>query len=180
MRSPLIRMRLRSLYDSKPQTFHPSRSVFGQVRSGGHRAHQGWDLSAPPGTPVWAITYGKCVHVQLTDHANPYDGGGSYGRHVVLEFVQPILKITYYAFYAHLQSVVVSAGMIVEEGACLGFTGRSGKEARKLPIDQAHLHFEIRTIPATGKGLGHHLDPAEFLPRPLPEIENLVSPRHPY
>jgi murein DD-endopeptidase MepM/ murein hydrolase activator NlpD len=142
MRPPLNRMRLRSLYGSKPQTLHPHRSLFGHVRSGGFRVHQGWDLSAPPGTPVYAIASGNCVHVQSIDCPNQFDAHASYGKHVVLEF-RDSLSTTYYAFYAHLQTTFVVTGADVREGQLLGYTGRSGRGASQLPIDQAHLHFEV-------------------------------------
>lgn len=188
MRSPLVRMRLRTLYAAPDklnpghQEFHTDHSKFGMVRDGGKRAHQGWDLSAPAGTSVYAIAYGKIKHVQTTDQPNDYDRSANYGRHVVLEFLCPKSNAifagkTLYAFYAHLGRVDVFEGVMAEEGTPVGTTGRSGKGAGHLPIDEAHLHFEIRTIPATGKGLGNHLDPALFFK--TPEAENCCkdSPR---
>jgi murein DD-endopeptidase MepM/ murein hydrolase activator NlpD len=80
-----------------------------------------------------------------------------------------------YAFYAHLQQVSVRTGDSVLAGTIIGLTGMSGN-ASTLPIDQAHLHFEVRTIPATGKGLGNHLDPALFFPLPEAENQNFASP----
>jgi murein DD-endopeptidase MepM/ murein hydrolase activator NlpD len=186
MRPPLDRMRLRALYQSKPQALHPGHSLYGFVRSGGHRPHQGWDLAAPPGTPVYAITYARCVHAQYANHSNQYDHLGFYGRHVLLEFLNQTvpggneLKIPwvnsqkFYAFYAHLQDVYVAKGQEVQPGTVIGRTGRSGNAAT-LPIDQAHLHFEIRTRPDSHAGLAAHVDPGLFFPQPLAENQSTVA-----
>jgi murein DD-endopeptidase MepM/ murein hydrolase activator NlpD len=80
----------------------------------------------------------------------------------------------YYAFYAHLQTVSVQTGDFVQEGDRIGLTGRSGLGARKLPIDQAHLHFEIRRIALTKTGLKNHVDPIHFFS--LPPGENQCFP----
>ena len=67
MRPPLNIMRIR--HD------HP-KHTFGMVRHGGRRPHQGWDLTAPVGTPVYAITDG--VIKETTANV------GYYGRQVIL------------------------------------------------------------------------------------------------
>ena len=150
---------------------------------GKHRTRDG--ICLLPGTLVYAVASARCVHVQLTDHANSYDSLGNYGRHIVLEFnegegpgYQPKIPLDTQKFYAfsHLDDVYVAEGQEVHIGDVIGRTGRSGHGAARLPIDQAHLHFEIRTIPATGRGLGQHIDPGWFLPQPAAENQNFPSP----
>src|SRR5262245_44323181 len=63
MRDPLIVMRIRR---------NERRHTFGMVRqhaNGKPKAHQGWDLSAAPGTPIYAIADGS---VAFTSHAGAY------------------------------------------------------------------------------------------------------------
>jgi murein DD-endopeptidase MepM/ murein hydrolase activator NlpD len=176
---PLLRMRLRTLYNN-PQVEQANSSLFGMVRHlhGRPRAHQGWDLSAPPGTEVFAVSPGKIVHVQRADHPNAYDHDASYGCHIILEFAADNLcwgadSSKYYAFYAHLDpEIFVFDDWQVSAGDVIAHTGRTGRIAKDLPPDQAHLHFEIRTVPATPRGLDYHLDPSLFLTIPLPEDES--------
>ncbi|HEY0746106.1 MAG TPA: M23 family metallopeptidase, partial [Steroidobacteraceae bacterium] len=183
IRPPSARMRLRPLYGDKPQSFHVGHSMYGNnVRTesrGKPRPHQGWDLSAPMGTKVYAIARGICKHAQWVDHKNAYDWGANYGLHVLLEIENgnregvniPFVKSKrIYAFYAHLSAVYVFNGQEVLAGDVIGRTGRSGAGAKKLPIDQAHLHFEIRTIPESRPGIAYHVDPTFLFP--IPQAEN--------
>jgi len=174
MRNPLDRMRLRSLYGQHNESIQTEHSTFGKVRNSGTRAHQGWDLSATPGTPVYAISNGIICHAQAADHSNHFDHKGNYGRHIVLWFDYD--QKEFYAFYAHLQSVCVKTGDLVSEGDLIGLTGQSGLGASKLPLDQAHLHFEIRTIAKTNTGLKHHLNPTHFFSLPGGEDQCLDAP----
>ena len=124
---------------------------FGMVRNKGTRAHQGWDLAAPVGTPVFAIADGTVRDTGDRDH-------GGYGLSITLEFERE--GQTLYAFYAHLSVVLCSVGP-VKEGDWIGCTGRSGN-ARKLPHAQEHLHFEIRTRLEPRTHLQDRLDPGEL------------------
>jgi murein DD-endopeptidase MepM/ murein hydrolase activator NlpD len=81
MRNPLDRMRLRSLYGNNNDVMQTHGSTYGKVRDGGARSHQGWDLAAAPGTPVYAIANGIISHAQAEDHTNMFDHKGNYGRH---------------------------------------------------------------------------------------------------
>lgn len=51
--------------------------------------------------------------------------------------------------YAHLRSVLVSPGMVIEAGDTLGTVGNTGKNASK-PGHGGHLHFEINSLDAEG------------------------------
>jgi murein DD-endopeptidase MepM/ murein hydrolase activator NlpD len=160
MRPPLrIPLKIRSAKGDKPFRGQPgirddkllgspAGGAFGMVRSGGHKAHQGWDLYAPIYTPVLAIADGKIVA------ARHYHG---YGRGIVLQFDFPGRPNGLYAFYGHLCHALVSPGQIVKEGDTLGYTGNSGNAWGTPP----HLHFEIRTI-AEPPG-SDHTDPTSAL-----------------
>jgi murein DD-endopeptidase MepM/ murein hydrolase activator NlpD len=142
MRPPLVMMRIRQ---------NSTKNIFGMVRNAGHRAHQGWDLEAKVGTPIYAVTDGIIRDVK---------NAGDYGHQLLLEFI--FKGQTYYAFYAHLSGTLRRNGEQVCEGDLLGFTGNTGN-ASNLPRTQDHLHFEVRSLRQPGKGLGGRLDPGLLL-----------------
>lgn len=128
---------------------------FGMVRNGGKRPHQGWDLWAPVGTPIFAVGSGTIEFV--------YVNAGDYGTQICLGFENPQSPGTLlYAFYAHLSQVYVKKNSWVDEGQMLGLTGKSGNAKGFKSIEDEHLHFEIRDLAAPGTGLKHRLDPAKF------------------
>ena len=132
-------------------------NIFGRVRNGGTRPHQGWDLAAPVGAPVFSIASGIVCYVKE---------GGAYGLQVCIQFSRMKTGQMYmssdtdlFAFYAHLASACVVEGQLVSEGQQVGTVGQSGNAGFTPP----HLHFEIRTRPNAGRGLRHRLDPGEVL-----------------
>ena len=145
MRPPLNHMRIRS--DSLSHTFAGVRVK----KDGSKYRHQGWDLEAPVGTPVYAIAKGKIVGVR---------DKGLYGKQLILKFSDR--DQTRYAFYGHLSTILMREGSDVQEGEMLGFTGTTGN-AQGLPRSEEHLHFEVRTSPYPGTGLTGHVDPGSAL-----------------
>ncbi|MEZ0540552.1 M23 family metallopeptidase [Fibrella arboris] len=129
----------------------PVSNTFGLVRQHGHRPHQGWDLQAGVGTSVKAVADGFLF-------AGPESK--DYGVTLILQFNAN--GQTLYAFYAHLKEVSISVPCSVAEGTVIARSGRSGN-ASSIPTKEAHLHFEIRTAPQLGKGLGGRIDPGEVL-----------------
>ena len=128
-------------------------NAFGMVRNGGARAHQGWDLMATPVTPCYAIANGKI------EFANP---AGKLGNMILLKFEYRGQML--YAAYCHLNFMLVRQGDAVIRGDKIGYTGNTGNAASMRGEDQ-HLHFEIRTTPLPGKGLGSRIDPAKLYGR---------------
>lgn len=143
MCNPLSQMQIRLCRTS---------NTFGMVRNQGKKPHQGWDLAARVGTPVYAIRSGRIVEVR--DH-------GDYGKQVTLEFTH--VGQTAYAFYAHLEKFLCKQGDPVRDGDVIATSGRSGN-AWNLPMAEEHLHFEIRLwLQRPGKGLVARIDPGEVL-----------------
>jgi peptidoglycan LD-endopeptidase LytH len=172
MRTPLNVMRLRSFYG---QGYTPGQSRYGYVRGG--RAHQGWDLAARPGTPIFAISSGQSVRVDKHLWCDAAGGNNDYGLCICLEFIGET-GVTkgrkLYAFYGHLSAIYLREGNQIHEGSVIGLTGRTGN-ANTLPVDQAHLHFEIREVPKPGKRLGLHIDPKFLFPIPSPENQSRAT-----
>lgn len=94
--------------------------------------HSGIDLLAPLGTSVQAANDGTIAFAG--DQA-------SYGNLVVIN--HPSGKQTR---YAHLQSLAVRVGQIVNQGDVIGKVGITGKPSS----NQAHLHFELRYASGIG------------------------------
>ncbi|MFI2411164.1 peptidoglycan DD-metalloendopeptidase family protein [Streptomyces sp. NPDC018947] len=113
--------------------YHQSGSMW----SSGY--HTGTDFVVPTGTSLKAVAAGTVVS------AGP---GGAYGNQVVIK-----LADGYYAQYAHLSSISVSAGQSVTAGQQIGLSGATGN------VTGPHLHFEIRTTP----NYGSDVDPIAYL-----------------
>lgn len=94
---------------------------FGAPRPGG--PHAGIDLPAPLGTPAVAAWYARVVETPT---------GGWIGRGVILEDGAGNRWL-----YAHLSSVTVAVGDIVQRGQVIGGVGSTGNSTGP------HLHFEI-------------------------------------
>ncbi|MFF9172750.1 peptidoglycan DD-metalloendopeptidase family protein [Streptomyces sp. NPDC014793] len=111
--------------------------VAGSMWSSGY--HTGVDFVVPTGTPLKAVGAGTVVSAGW---------GGAYGNQVVIK-----LNDGYYAQYAHLSQLSVSAGQTVTPGQQVGLSGATGN------VTGPHLHFEIRTTP----DYGSDVDPVGYL-----------------
>lgn len=150
-------------------------ATFGKVRQNGTRNHQGIDLAANPGTPIYAVADGT-VHPAKAPSSN-FD----YGDTLILvvniddlppsqaaEFrkANPDPKIkTIGFFYAHLDEIPDRVRP-VNCGELIGRTGSTGNaKDMKTIATGAHLHFEVRklALAPSGKGLGNRADPLPFI-----------------
>lgn len=121
----------------------PRSGLFGCVRSGGNRFHEGIDIT-PVGRdrkgeatdPIYAMLGGKVMHI------SGQPGKSSYGRYIVLEHT--VTRPAVYSLYAHLSAIApnLKVGDIVPKGTIIGTMGRSAG-GYGIPRDRAHLHFEI-------------------------------------
>jgi hypothetical protein len=103
--------------------------------TGKQTVHQGIDVAAPTGTPVFAASDGV---VKLAENES------GWGNLVILEHGDG-----YTTFYAHLDEIAVKAGSEVSKGEVIGRVGNTGQSTG------SHLHYEVRKN-------GEHLDPANF------------------
>jgi len=86
--------------------------------------HNGVDLAAPTGTPVYATADG------IVEMAQWYS---SYGNYVQIGHGGDIETR-----YAHLSSYTVSSGQEVQIGDLIGYVGSTGRSTGP------HLHYEVR------------------------------------
>lgn len=105
-------------------------SEFGKRKnpfSGEMKNHNGIDLAAAEGTPVYAIKDGA---VYAAIEKDP-----EFGNYIILS--HDLGKMT--SIYAHLSKITVDRYQYVKKGDVIGYVGQTGKATGP------HLHFEIRT-----------------------------------
>ena len=96
--------------------------TWGAPRSGGRR-HEGVDMLAPIGTPIYAVTNGSVRFWQNRLGGNAVSLFGDNGTRY---------------YYAHLSAFEGPSGRRVRQGEVVGYNGDTGN-ATGVP----HLHFEI-------------------------------------
>lgn len=104
-------------------------SEFGKRKnpfSGKMKDHNGIDLAAAEGTPVYAIKDGA-VYIAIENDAE-------FGNYIILSHDQG--KMT--SVYAHLSKITVERYQYVKKGDVIGYVGQTGMATGP------HLHFEIR------------------------------------
>ena len=103
------------------------------------RVHEGIDMAAPIGTPVYAAAAGVIIYAG--------DRVRGYGNMVVVRHNDGMVTV-----YAHNSVLLVHSGDVVAAGQQIARVGDTGRSTG------AHLHFEVR------RG-GDPQDPMPFLPR---------------
>ncbi|HEX9681494.1 MAG TPA: M23 family metallopeptidase [Acidimicrobiales bacterium] len=88
------------------------------------RMHQGIDIGAPSGTPIWAAKAGTVIHAEWM---------GGYGNVVLIDHGEGFTTV-----YAHQSSIAVAEGQAVSRGEVIGYVGSTGRSTGP------HLHFETR------------------------------------
>lgn len=89
----------------------------------GRRKHDGVDMAAPIGTPIYATGNGIVVSPK---------GLTGYGNQVMVDH-----KFGYKTRYAHLNKILVEPGQWVKRGEIIGLMGNTGRSRG------SHLHYEI-------------------------------------
>lgn len=102
------------------------------------RQHEGIDVGAAEGTPIWAAASGTVVLQQ-----GEYESGG-YGNYTCLDHGGGLATC-----YAHQSAFNVSAGEQVSQGDVIGLVGNTGNSFG------AHLHFEVRVGGVAQDPLGY-------------------------
>lgn len=97
------------------------------VRTQGIHGHNGVDIGAPVGTPIYASAAGQVI----ISASGGWNGG--YGNYVVVKHANGTQTL-----YAHNSSNAVSVGQSVTQGQVIGYVGQTGRATGP------HIHFEIR------------------------------------
>ncbi len=100
------------------------------------RLHEGIDIGAPTGTPIYASAGGRVIYAGWQ---------GGYGNLVVIDHQNGIATA-----YGHQSQIAVSSGQFVSQGQVIGYVGSTGHSTGP------HLHFEVRVN-------GTPVDPLSYL-----------------
>ena len=116
---------------SKPATSSTvgyfKRPVSGGRRTQGVHGHNGIDIAAPIGTPIYAAAEGTV----LISKGSGWNGG--YGDYIVIKHSNGTQTL-----YGHMSATLISAGAHVSKGQQIGKMGSTGQSTG------SHLHFEVR------------------------------------
>lgn len=112
----------------------------------GGQFHQGVDLAAPSGTPIYAVTGGTVEQAG--------DAGDGYGTLVRIKSGNTV------TYYGHQSSVNVAVGDTVAAGDQIGSVGSTGNSTGP------HLHFEVRNNGSSVEPVAYlktlGIDPARY------------------
>lgn len=179
--NPITNPRI-TIFSSSGKNNRMEIAMFGKFANRHFGKHQGIDLFANIGTPVYAPVNAKVVEKKLSN---------SYGKTITLEVESNELEIlrirrtyinyqlayenkgemingnnfndnstSYYLFYAHLSECSVNINDNVIAGQIIGYSGDTGNAKG---IKNPHLHFEIRSTKNAPKGLDYRINPALYL-----------------
>ncbi len=103
---------------------------------GGRRKHNGVDIAAPTGTPIYATADG------MVSRAGWFS---SYGKYIAIEH-----GANMQTRFAHLSRIAVADGERVRKGDLIGYVGSTGRSTGP------HLHYEVRIG-------GKSVDPTQYM-----------------
>jgi len=108
--------------------------------------HLGEDYGVPEGTPVYALASGEVILRRNDQNPGQKEGWGN--AIIICHNISD--SYTIYSQYAHLQSILVDADDIVQQGQQIGTVGKTGFATG------SHLHLEIKDTPELGPGYAGH------------------------
>ena len=103
------------------------------LRNYASKRHNGIDIAAPIGTPIYAASDGRVVGVANQDL---YCRKGAYGKFVAITHYNGLTTL-----YAHLSLWKVHEGQEVKQGDLIGYMGNTGFSTG------SHLHFTVYATP---------------------------------
>ena len=117
--------------------------------SGSASNHNGTDIAAPEGTPVYAAADGEVTVVKYTDIA---------GNYITVKHDAQATGEQFGTDYLHLSKVFVQKGQKVREGDVIGEVGSTGRSTGP------HLHFNLQQYSPSRKWV----DPEGYIDRLTP------------
>lgn len=120
-----------ALFPLKTGTYQPFGDTYGDSRQyGGDRVHEGTDIMAPKGTPIYAVTDGVVIRKGWSELG---------GWRLTVKTNEGV-----YLYYAHMQGYAanISEGQSITKGQLVGYVGDSGYGPVGTTGKFApHLHF---------------------------------------
>lgn len=128
------------------------RGMRDHPKHGGQKMHQGTDIAAPSGTPLYAFTDGV-----ITDRG--HDSG--YGNYIAWKD-----SFGSEHFYAHMRQMIGNVGDTVKAGTMIGKSGGGANDPGRGTSTGPHLHWEYGPEGQTGRngpGLVDPLDKFDYM-----------------
>jgi murein DD-endopeptidase MepM/ murein hydrolase activator NlpD len=118
----------------------------------GYNFHNGIDIAAPAGQPIYAAADGKVIN---TDMSNQSFGNWVAIKHDISTKNGSSQIIT---LYGHMRSFKVKTGQNVSQGDIIGYEGNTGNTTRKLygPERGYHIHFGVYDVEGFGVSEGKY------------------------
>ncbi len=132
----------------------------------GYNFHNGIDIAAPAGKPIYAAADGTVAHCNSSQAAY---GNWCTIYHTVATNNSNADIVT---LYGHMRSVLVSPGKAVKMGDLIGYEGNTGNTTRLIygPERGYHLHFTVfarKGYTVTQSKLGSYMIPSGVTLNPL-------------
>jgi murein DD-endopeptidase MepM/ murein hydrolase activator NlpD len=137
----------------------------------GYNFHNGLDLAAPAGKPIYAPADGTVANCNSSNYAygnwcsiyHTVDTNGG-ARDIV-------------TLYGHMRSYVVSPGQVVKEGDLIGYEGNTGNTTRLIygPDRGYHVHFTVfdrKGYTVTKGAYGDYMVPSGVTYNPISFLGN--------
>lgn len=108
-------------------------------RALGYNFHNGIDIAAPAGEPIYAAADGEVLYTDRSD--------ASFGNWVAIkhDLKSKTGNNKIITLYSHMRSFRVSPGQSIKQGDLIGYEGNTGNTTRKLygPERGYHVHFGV-------------------------------------
>lgn len=114
----------------------------------GYSFHNGIDIAAPAGEPIYAAADGIVLYTDSSDTA--------YGNWVAIKHSLKDGTVNIITLYGHMRSYKVSPGQKVSQGDVIGYEGNTGNTTKKLygPERGYHIHFGVYDAEGFGVNSG--------------------------
>lgn len=127
----------------------------GALTQGFHSGHNGIDIAAPIGTPIYSVEAGRITVAGGNDPTG-------FGMQVDMEGESGFVHT-----FGHVNAVHVSVGQWVDAGQHIADVGNRGQSTGP------HVHWRVTTPEGNG------MDPLAFEPLPAPEQDHPMPPIEP-
>jgi murein DD-endopeptidase MepM/ murein hydrolase activator NlpD len=118
----------------------------------GYNFHNGIDIAAPAGEPIYAVADGTVLYTDKSDTA--------YGNWVAIKhnLTSKSGSNKIVTLYGHMRSFKVSPGQEVKQGDLIGYEGNTGNTTKKLygPERGYHIHFGVYDAEGFGVNEGKY------------------------
>ncbi len=131
---------------------------YGYTRNSGNTFHDGIDIKADLNSGLYSMHAGIVIDIRDSFEPGEY-APRSYGNYITIE--SEIDDIIIQLMYAHLNSLNVNVGDLVDQGQLIGISGNTGNaQSTNRVLVIPHVHIRARK---KSNGNLSRIDPAQFM-----------------